>query len=150
MSLIPFERPFLDVPVNDRTPGLKQKLRWRKMLIEQHPVTGEISLQVETWATQYADENGDYGALISGNGIEPWRVPLRGDNATAVDPQTGQVLYMRTTENNEQWLALLNSKPEPLLLQGDWFAGLMEQMGITPLLRSFMEQANQPPFSKFG
>jgi hypothetical protein len=150
MPLLSITRSFIDVDVADRTPGVKQRARWRKMIVTQDPLTGELVLELETWASQFADEAGAYGPALVGNGIVPYRVPLRGDNDTAVDPETGQVRYMRTTETPQQWLELLAAKPEPLLLQGDWFAGLMDKMGITPLIRSFMEQANHPPFSKFS
>ena len=150
MPLQTVPRPFIEVDVADRTPGVKQRARWQKMTVTQDMLTGELTLDLETSASQFTDEEGAYGQELVGRGIHPYRVPLRGDNNCAVDPATGQVLYMRATETPAQWLALLNSKPEPLLLQGDWFAGLMEQMGITPLIRQFMEQANQPPFSKFS
>jgi hypothetical protein len=150
MPLLSTPRAFLDVNVSDRTPGVKQRARWRQMIVTKDLVTGELVLQLEVVAMQYADQEGGYGDPLIGNGISSYTVPLRGDNNTAVDPETGAILYMRSTENDEEWLAMLNKKDEPLLLQGDWFEGLMEQMGITPLIRSFMQQADQPPFSKFG
>lgn len=152
MPLIPTARDFLDVDVSDRTPGVKQRARWLSMLATQNPLTGAVSVQLQVQVSQYTqDEAGGYGERLTGKGINAYPVPLIADNNSAVDPQTGAVRYMRTAESDADWQALLESKPEPLMLQGDWFLALMsQQIAITPLLRGFMEQADQPPFSKFS
>lgn len=152
MPLLPIPRTFLDVDVTDRTAGVKQRARWLSMRAQQNPLTGEVSVQLQVQVSQYqADEAGNYGEPLTGKGIQAYTVPLIADNNSAVDPQTGAVLYMRTNESDADWRALLDGKDEPLMLQGDWFLALMsQQIAITPLLHTFMQQADQPPFSKFA
>lgn len=146
MPLLQIPRPFLDVDVTDRTPGVKQKARWVSMLAKQDPRTGIVTVQLQVQVSQ----SNEQGEPLSGKGINTYSVPLLADNNSAVDPQTGAVRYMRVNESDQEWLDSLDSKQEPLMLQGDWFLALMsQQIAITPLLRSFMEQADQPPFSKF-
>ncbi len=146
MPLLPFDRNFIDVPVSDRVPGVKQNARWLQMLAKQDPLTGIVTVQLHVLVSQ-TDEAGE---ALTGKGIVTYNVPLNANNASAVDPETGEVKYMQGSETDAQWLAMLNSQPEPLLLQGDWMAGVMRKMGITPLIHSFMVQADQPPFSKFS
>jgi hypothetical protein len=149
MPLISPPRTFIDVPVTDRTPGVKQQARWNSLQAQQNPETGVLQLNVGVLVQPYADDNGAYGERLFGKGINPWNVLLVGNNDCAVNPDTGEVLYLRTTETDAQWVDLLNSKPEPLILQGDWFLGYMA-VHITPLLQSFMQAADRAPFNKFG
>lgn len=146
MPLLPYERTHIDVAVSDRVPGLKQSARWLSMLAKQDPLTGIVTVQLQVQVTQ----TNEAGEPLAGKGIQTYTVPLNANNASAVNPETGEVVYMQTSETEAEWLEMLNRKAEPLLLQGDWFGGLMVQMGITPLIQSFMEQADQPPFSKFS
>lgn len=155
MPLLAHEPQFIEVEVSDRVYGdttLKQKARWVNMTISQDATTGFVSVNVKLRVFLFANDNGMYGEAISGKGLSTYDVLLVADNNTAVNPQTGEVRYLRVNETPEQWAALLAEKPEPLMLQGSFFETLLHAapVQIEPMLRSFMQMADQAPFSKFS
>ena len=155
MPLLPFEHQPITVPVSDRTTDgttFKQLARWLSMYPAQHPRTDEVTVQVRVQVSLYADNNGAYGELLTGKGLSSYEVTLHADNNSAVDPQTGEVLYIRGNETPEEWAALLAADEAPLMLQGDWFEMLLNTrpVEIGPMIKQFIEQADQPPFNKFS
>ena len=155
MPLSTFAHSFIEIPVSDRTPGVKQKARWLNMTPSQDPDTGEVSIKAWVLVNPYAADDtapDGYGAPLRGNGIDPYKVVLIADNNTAVDATTGEVLFVRSTENHDEWQAKLQDDPRQLLLQGDFFELLIaySPIAIGELLENFMRQADAPPFSKFS
>jgi len=155
MPLFPFEHQPIEVPVTDRSTAsttIKQKARFLTLHASQNPLSGEITVTIRVRVDLYADDNGQYGELLTGKGLTSYEVSLLADNNTAVDPQTGAVRHIRTAQTTDEWQALLAADEAPLMLQGDWFEMLLntQQVAIGPMLRQFIEQADQPPFSKFS
>jgi hypothetical protein len=155
MPLIPFEHQPIVVAVADRTSAgttFKQKAQFLSLHAAQNPATGEVTVTIRVRVDLYASDAGQYGELLSGKGLSSYEVTLLADNNSAVDPATGAVQLMRTNELPSEWQALLEAHPAPLMLQGDWFEMLLnnQPVAIGPMIRQFIEQANQPPFSKFA
>lgn len=154
MPLIPHTQTPIEVEVSDRVYNgtiFKQKARFKDMFIQQDYPFGICSVRVSVIVSLYANDNGAYGEQISGKGLSSYEIPLMADNNCAVDPQTGEIKYVRKNEMENAWLVFLQSKEEPLMLQGDFFEMLMhtQSVAIEPMLRNFMLQADQAPFSKF-
>ncbi|RZK13523.1 MAG: hypothetical protein EOO56_26905 [Hymenobacter sp.] len=154
MPLIPFQHQPITVAVADRTSAgttFKQKAQFLSLHAAQNPATQQVQVTIRVRVDLYADDAGQYGELLLGKGLSSYEVTLVADNNTAVDPQTGAVQLMRSNETAEQWQALLDGHEAPLMLQGDWFEMLLntQQVAIGPMLRQFIEQADQPPFAKF-
>lgn len=155
MPLAPHTPKFIEVEVADRVYGstiFKQKARFMHMDIDQNVYTGVVFVLVRLRVFLFANVGGAYGDEITGNGISGYDVTLIADNNCAVDVTTGDVKYIRVNETDKEWATLLDSKPENLMFQGDFFEVLMHTapVQIEPLLRNFMTQANQAPFNKFA
>lgn len=154
MPLVPHTPTFIEVEVADRVYGstiFKQKARFMHMDTDQNVYTGVVFVLVRLRVLLFANVNGAYGDQITGNGISSYDVTLIADNNCAVDASTGVVKYIRINETDNEWASLLESKPENLMLQGNFFEVLMHTtpVQIEPMLRNFMLQANQAPFNKF-
>jgi hypothetical protein len=155
MPLVPFEHQYIDVEVSDRVSAgtvIKQRARFLSMLATQHPTAGVVIVTIKVRVDLFADNMGQYGEQLQGKGLSSYDVTLLADNNSAVDPATGAVLLMRTNQLDTEWQQQLASYPAPLMLQGDWFEMLLntQSVAIGPMLRQFIEQADQPPFSKFS
>lgn len=155
MPLLPYEHQSITVDISDRINAntvIKQRASFLVLHAATQPLTNEITVTIRTRVDLYAEDNGAYGEPLVGKGLSSYEVSLLADNNSAVDPQTGAVRYIRTTENADEWAALLNADEAPLMLQGDWFEYLLnnQPVEIGPMIRRFIEQADQPPFSKFA
>ena len=155
MPLLPHTPTPIINEVSDRVYNgttFKQKAQFVALSITQDEVTYQLCLSVKLKASLFANDNGNYGDEIIGKGITTYQVTLVADNNCAVNPQTGAVVYVRQNETLVEWMNLLASKEEPLMLQGDFFEYLMHSapVEIEPLLRNFMAQADMDPFNKFA
>lgn len=154
MPLSLYTHEFVEVEVSDRIfagTTIKQKARFSNMSIVQKD-NGDVSLLVWVRVSLYANVEGAYGELIAGNGFSAYDIPLTANNDSAVDPSTGLVLYQKTNQNAQGWLDFLNSKPEPLILQGNYFEHMLHHspVEIGPMLVSFIKQADAAPYNKFS
>jgi hypothetical protein len=155
MPLVPFAHQPIIVEVSDRTSAgtiIKQKACFLSLHAAQYPTTGEVVVTILVRVDLYADDAGQYGEQLNGKGLSSYEVTLLADNNSAVDPQTGAVLHIRTIQTPAQWADLLEADEAPLMLQGDWFEMLLntQQVAIGPMLHRFIEQADAAPFSKFS
>lgn len=155
MPLLPFQHQLITVAVADRRSAdttIKQRATFLALQAVQGPLTQEVMVNIRVRVDLYADAAGQYGELLSGRGLNSYEITLIADNNTAVDPRTGEVKHIRSTESPTQWLALLDADEAPLMLQGDWFELLLnnQPVAIGPMIEQFIEQADQPPFSKFA
>lgn len=154
MPLLPFINKPIEVDVSDRIYNgtiFKQKACFKSMLIEQDEMFKTCSVTVFVHVSVYSDDNGAYGDVIGGKGLSGYGVKLVADNKCAVNPQTGEVLYIMGDEREDTWLAIISAKPEPLMLQGNFFEAIMHMapVEIAPMLRRFMLQADTAPFNKY-
>jgi hypothetical protein len=154
MALLPYQHTVIEVDVSDRIVNntiIKQKARWLSMLAAQDALSDLLTVQVRVRVSLYANDNGEYGPPLTGKGLSTYDVTLIADNNTAVNPGTGEVRCIRNNETDEEWLTLVASHHEVLMYQGDWFAKLLNEQAvmIAPMLRDFMLQADQAPFSKY-
>jgi hypothetical protein len=155
MGLISHTQTPIEVEVSDRVYNgtiFKQKARFKDMFIHQDDYDGVCTVKVTVIVSPYANNNGAYGERINGKGLSSYEIPLVADNNCAVDPKTGAVKYMRGDQMLEDWLMILGTKEEPLMLQGDYFEMLMhdQSVPIGPMLKDFILQADKAPFSKFN
>lgn len=154
MSLIPYTNTAIEVEVSDRIYNetiFKQRAKFLGMEIWQSPVNNTVTVLVKMLVTLYASVNGGYGNEITGKGLVPYQVTLVADNNCGVNPQTGGILHVRTTESDTDWDSLLQADAQPLMLQGDFFNMLMHSQAveIEPMLRNFILQADTAAFNKF-
>jgi len=155
MALAPYNHEFIEVEVQDRVIGgtiIKQKAIFNRMDILQNQYTGAVNVTVWVRVNLFANVAGAYGDKLDGKGLSSYDITLTADNNSAVDPTTGAIKFIRFTETDEQWKTMLESKVEPLMLQGDFFEYLMNYapVEIAPMLRNFIVQANSAPFNKFA
>ena len=149
-------REFIALDVSDK-PGtsIKQRARARKIVISWSDDTAELSVVLTANVDAFNSENGAYGVRLQGAGIDTWSVELHGDNNSAVNPLTGQVILNRDTQNNETpaaWLARAEADPQKMQLQGDWLADLLHNpnLSVAALALGQMQAADAPPYNKFA
>ncbi|MDF7813597.1 hypothetical protein [Hymenobacter sp. YC55] len=150
--------PFSDIvlPVSDRVAGstiVKQKAHSPRLSVDEQSRAVHLLLTVSLFA---ATEQGNYGPALSGPGFSDYQVTLVADNNTAVNPQKeGAICYIRISpelalnfltkepvpmpvvENGDSWRSFLDSLPEPLALQGDFFCFLRDTQPV--LMRKLIE-----------
>jgi hypothetical protein len=161
MPLIPYTPQPVIVEVSDRIPGvLKQKAHVVDYDFKDASRTQSgPTLHVELEVSLYADVNGTYGPEQKGAGLMPYSVFLKADNFCAVTP-AGEIRYLAfenpadptQNESLQAFADRLNTLDELLVLQGNWFEDIMNTQPayVAPMLRAFILQADQPPFSKFA
>lgn len=155
MPLLNFIHTFITSDVSDRKFGdtiVKQRARFKKMLIEQDLVTGRLSITITVITDQYGNEAGNYGILINGNGLSHYEIELHANNDSAVDPNTGQVLFNRNEgELYDAWIERLGTTPTTVMLQGDFYESIMKHLpvNISDDILGNIVSANSAAYNKF-
>ncbi|MDF7809901.1 hypothetical protein [Hymenobacter sp. YC55] len=147
MPLVSLPVTTIELPVSDRRSGatvVKQKARYHGLNINQQ-ADGTCSVLMQLSVTQYAaTEAGEYGERLTWEGVSSYPKTLVADNNTAVDPQSGAILYILVSSetvldfvkqqyisiSESSWHDFLNSRPEALALQGDFFCVLRDTQDI--------------------
>ncbi|WP_375436665.1 hypothetical protein [uncultured Hymenobacter sp.] len=165
MPLLSTPVAVIELPVSNRVVEntiIRQKARYESLEISQTE-SGECTVKLWVAVTPYAlAEDGDYGQRMPPDFITR-RIALLADNNTAVDPAAnGALLYIRLTASTalnfaagtieeipnadlpSAWRDYLNSKPESMRLQGDFFCTLRDTQPvlIKGLLEDHIRQAD--------
>lgn len=164
--------PFVHQPIlvdvatvlQNGTAILHKKARFTGLTLRINQL-GEYCLELITQPEGYTLA----GDLIGpGKGVDFYPVSLVADAETAVyydpagSPRNGQPLYFLggpdylkawgTRDAAGTWQPLpvggIAATPEPLRLQSDWVEGFLLSV-LGPLIQANIQQANQPPFSRY-
>ena len=111
------------------------------MLTHLESAQGECSATILLQIKLYAALGDGYGEELVGPGFSSYEKVLSADNSTLVDArpeEAGSVLAVRSGENATQWQAVVDSFPQPTMLQGDFFAYLRDN-GLPGTIRQLIE-----------
>ena len=136
MPLIPYTPSVIELAIADRIAGdtlIRQKARFLSLFHKQTP-EGISSVQIVVRVCLYAAEGQGYGPLLSGPGFSSYEATLGADNRTLVDARpehAGDVLATRELgQTEEAWQAVVDSYPQPTMLQGDFFEMLRDNQPV--------------------
>lgn len=166
MPLLQLPISAIELPVSDRVLEgtiVKQRVTFDRMnILAEAGVVHVVQLFLTVRLFAVTAENG-YGPELTGKGFSAYPVVLIADNNTAVDPATGDLLYIRLTEatvlnflagtveempavqpGEDRWHSYLDEKPEPLELQGRHFWYLSENVDVRihDLIKKNIRQAD--------
>jgi len=140
----------IELPVSDRVSGdtrFRQKALFLSLFHQQLP-GGESSVRIVVRVRLYAADASaadGYGPQLTGPGLSSYEATLSADNRTLVDAADGTQLAMRQLGQTEaEWQALVESFPQPTMLQGDFFHALRESqpVQIGDMIRHHIQQAD--------
>ncbi len=146
MPLLPGARTLIEIPVADRVfldSVIRQKARFVSLVHHQYE-SGESLAHIAVEVRLYAADGDGFGPVLDGPGFAPYRVELAADNQTVVDAQTGAILAIRQGEAEADWQEKLTGYAQPVMLQGDFFEYLRENVDVRigDMIRLHIAQAD--------
>ena len=145
MPLAPYTTTQIEIPVTDRVfndTTIKQKAVFTTLTHTQNEKSSKAVIEV--LVSMYANDNGDYGQKLSGQGFSPYFSKLGADNDTIVNAQTGEILLVRTDESDALWQARADMHPDTVMFQADFFLMLRDTQTIEigNLIKQHITQAD--------
>lgn len=131
MPLLPFKSNRIEIALSDRVYNdtiIKQKATFTSLIHTQNEIESRAIITI--LVTMYANDNGEFGTLLSGPGFQPYQVNLVADNNCIVNAESGEIIAVRTTESTEIWLAKAELLEENAMFQGDFFEMLRDTQPI--------------------
>lgn len=145
MPLINFKSEQIAVNISDKVLGdtiIKQTATFVSLRYSQDE--RESMAEITVLVKPFASNKGAYGDSLISRGINSYYVTLTAKNDTLVEFPSGEIIAVRSNENDQQWAALAALHPTDCCLQGDLMEILREQpTKIGDIIRHHIAEADR-------
>lgn len=146
---------FIDVPVRPITVAgivFQRIQRYMGMDPRQDPVTGEMVMVLTVWVMHFVTNADGTPGESAEKLLAPYKLIYRADNTEAIDTNTGEIVFTRTHESDQQWHDLLLNDPRTLIGRGDAYRNQLFSgpQDLVPAITAAMQAADGPPYYRFG